>query len=164
MKNKIIILLAVVSAFAMILTGCGKKEDAEDVKDKDIDVKEIWDKIESEIGTETFPAFVEGSSDDIKMYYDINPDDLNSYVLKSPMMVVKSTEIFIAHIKDGKMNEVKSGIEKRVKALEEIWENYLQDQYELVKNHKIETSGNYVIFVVSEEAEKIVNIFKDFMK
>ena len=45
-----------------------------------------------------------------------------------------------------------------------MWSRYLPDQYELVKANKIQTQGNYVLYVTSSQAEEIVKIFEEQVK
>ena len=96
--------------------------------------------------------------------YGINASDLEEYVCMMPLMGVHSTEFFIAKVKDGKMDTVKAGIAKRQADLDAQWSQYLPEQYELVKNYKLVTNGNYVLFAISEYADDAVTIFNSYTK
>ena len=96
--------------------------------------------------------------------YGINASDLEEYVCMMPLMGVHSTEFFIAKVKDGKMDTVKAGIAKRQADLDAQWSQYLPEQYELVKNYKLVTNGNYVLFAISEYAGDAVTIFNSYTK
>lgn len=96
--------------------------------------------------------------------YGISAADLEEYVFMMPLMNVQATEFFIAKVKDGKMDAVKAGIAKRQADLDAQWAHYLPDQYELVKNYKLVTNGNYVIFAISGLADDAVSIFNSYTK
>ena len=80
------------------------------------------------------------------------------------MINVKAEEVFVAKVKDGKMDAVKEGIEKRQADLDAQWKQYLPDQYELVEKAQTVVNGNYVLFVVSEHADDIVGVFNEMTK
>ena len=80
------------------------------------------------------------------------------------MINVKAEETFVAKVKDGKMDAVKEGIEKRNADLVEQWKMYLPDQLELVEKSQIVVNGNYVLYVVSEHADAIVAAFNELTK
>lgn len=96
--------------------------------------------------------------------YGISASDLVSYQCHMPMMAVHATEFFVAEVKDGKMDAVKAGIAKRQADLVAQWSQYLPDQLELVENYKLVTSGNYVLFAISDQADQAVSIFNSSTK
>lgn len=94
--------------------------------------------------------------------YGIDTNLLKDYYVSISMMNVQATEIAIFELKDEKDADiVMEGIEKRQKGLEEQWSSYLPEQYELVKNYKVEQKGNKILFVISEQADKIVDNFNN---
>ena len=128
---------------------------------------EIWTQIEKEINPngDNLPSFMDEMSLDIlTQVYALTSDDVDSFVLKTPLINVQATEIFIAKVKPGRMDAVKEAVTGRYKALDEIWSRYLPDQYELVKNYKTAEKGDFFIFVVAEEADKIISIFEAAVK
>lgn len=93
--------------------------------------------------------------------YGIDTELLESYSVNMPMMNVTATEIAVFEVKDeASIDAVKAGIEKRQKALEEQWKSYLPEQLELVQNYKVAVKENLVLFVISENADKIVENFE----
>lgn len=123
-------------------------------------VQSTWDDI-SKLSLPNLTAMDDAT---LSAMYGINASDLEEYVCMMPLMGVHSTEFFIAEVKDGKMDTVKAGIAKRQADLDAQWSQYLPDQYELVKNYKLVTNGNYVLFAVSEYADKAVSIFDSYTK
>ena len=123
-------------------------------------VQAIW----NEIAKQELPSAMDGDAAILSQFYGIDAGDLESYVLKIPMMAVHATEFFIAEVKDGKMDAVKAGVEKRQADLVAQWSQYLPDQLELVENYKLVTSGNYILFAVSEHADAAVSAFNTYAK
>lgn len=158
-------LISISLAFAAILTlfvGCTPKEE-EKPKDtaKTID---IWTAVEEKVGADNFPMMMDVDKDTLMEYYGIKEEDLEEYTIKAPMINTRADEFFIAKVKDGKMEEVEKGIEKRKTDLEKQWKQYLPDVYETVQNAKITKSGNYIMFVISENAADAVSIFEEKTK
>ena len=107
---------------------------------------------------------MDADADILSQFYGISADDLVEYVCKMPLMAVHATEFFIAQVKDGKMDAVKAGVEKRQADLYQQWSQYLPDQLELVENYQLVTSGNYILFAVSEYADEAVSAFNTYAK
>ena len=107
------------------------------------------------------PATVDMPEEMFADTYGIDTGLLESYSVNMPMMNVTATEIAVFEVKDeASIDAVKAGIEKRQKALEEQWQSYLPAQLELVQNYKVAVKGNLVLFVISENADQIVENFE----
>lgn len=120
--------------------------------------------IEKVGGEENMIAKMDGDDEMTSTFYYLSTEDLESYSLKFPMINVKAEEVFVAKVKDGKMDAVKAGIEKRQADLDAQWKQYLPDQYELVEKAQTVVNGSYVLFVVSEHADDIVSVFNEMTK
>lgn len=127
----------------------------------ELSAADIWNTISA--GKE-LPAFMDVDDDLLSALYGIDAADLDSYAGKIPMMNVQATEFFIAKVKSGKMDAVKSGIAQRQSDLDEQWGSYLPEQLELVQNYKLVESGDYVMFAITEYADDMVKAFEDCTK
>ena len=110
------------------------------------------------------PSLSDVDAETLSALYGISTDDLVSYVCKMPAISVQATEFFIAEVKDGKMDTVKAGVESRQAALVQQWSQYLPEQLELVENYQLVTSGNYILFAISEQADAAVTAFNTYTK
>ena len=54
----------------------------------------------------------------------------------------------------------KKAFEEYGVAYENIWKDYLAEEYELVKNRKIGNKGNYVYFIIDTYAQDIIDLIK----
>ena len=123
-------------------------------------VQSVW----NEIAKLDIPALSDVDAETLAALYGISADDLVSYVCKMPAISVQATEFFIAEVKDGKMDAVKAGVESRQAALVQQWSQYLPEQLELVENYQLVTSGNYILFAISEQADAAVTAFNTYTK
>ena len=123
-------------------------------------VQSVW----NEISALDMPMMTTVNDTLLSSIYGINASDLVEYVCKMPAMNTTATEFFIGEVKDGKMDTVKAALEARQAALDEEWSKYLPEQYELVQNYQLVTSGNYVIFVISDQADEAVSAFNTYAK
>ncbi|HIW93884.1 MAG TPA: DUF4358 domain-containing protein [Candidatus Flavonifractor merdipullorum] len=123
-------------------------------------VQSVW----NEISALDMPMMTTVNDALLSSIYGINASDLVEYVCKMPAMNTTATEFFIGEVKDGKMDTVKAALEARQDALDEEWSKYLPEQYELVQNYQLVTSGNYVIFVISDQADEAVSAFNTYAK
>lgn len=159
MKRFIALTLVAVMAVTLF-AGCSKKNtDATTAAPKNPEVKDIWTKIEEKIGKDNMPSLMDADAEMISTFYYVKAEDIESYAVKFPMMNVKAEEYFLAKVKDGKMDAVKEGIEKRKADLDAQWKQYLPDQYELVKKAQTVINGNYILFAVGDNADKAVEVF-----
>ncbi|QMV44962.1 DUF4358 domain-containing protein [Cohnella cholangitidis] len=106
------------------------------------------------------PKLMDMGEDQVEESYGIDMKLLADYTVRMPLMNVKTNEIAVFKVKNAKdIDAVKKGIEKRAEAVQKQFETYLQDQYELAKNYKIVTNGNYVLFLISESADELEKVF-----
>ena len=108
------------------------------------------------------PSLSDVDAETLSALYGISTDDLVSYVCKMPAISVQATEFFIAEVKEGKMDTVKAAVEKRQADLVQQWSQYLPEQLELVENYQLVTSGNYILFAISEHADQAVSAFNSY--
>ena len=108
------------------------------------------------------PSLSDVDAETLSALYGISTDELVSYVCKMPAISVQATEFFIAEVKDGKMDAVKAAVEKRQADLVQQWSQYLPEQLELVENYQLVTSGNYILFAISEYADQAVSAFNSY--
>lgn len=120
-------------------------------------ITDVAAKVEGAMGE--LPGMMELDAETMTFLYGIDANLLDGFVAKLPMMNVHATEFFVAQVKDGNMDAVKAGIQSRLETLEQQWEHYLADQYELVKNAKVVTSGNYILLCIGHEAAAAADAF-----
>lgn len=108
-----------------------------------------------------FGAMMDVESDALEATFGLNPDFVEEYIARVPMMIVNSNMYLIVKPKEGKESEVKEIIDTYMKNLEEQWSTYLPAQYDLVKNRKEEKIGDYFVYIVSNDNDAVYNIIKN---
>lgn len=123
-------------------------------------VQAVW----TAISDRELPFFQDLDDDLLSDFYGVDPADLVEYICKIPFMNTQATEFFIAQVQPGKLDTVKEALQARQAVLAEQWSQYLPDQLELVKNYKLVTNGDYIMFAVTEYADEVVNEFNTYTK
>ncbi|HEY9582299.1 MAG TPA: DUF4358 domain-containing protein, partial [Savagea sp.] len=111
------------------------------------------------------PALMPLEDEQVEEMYGIDLTKVEDYDIRMPMMNVQTNEIAIVRLKDAKdAKEIEQGMEQRAEVVQKQFETYLPDQYENAKNYQIVKEANYVLFVISAEADEIVKQFKEALK
>ena len=116
---------------------------------EDFDVAEMVDSILERVET---AAMMPGSEYELTELYGIPADKVDAYAIRVPMMNVSATEISAFRaVSEDDVQAVVDGINARIQTLTTQWESYLQDQLELVQNHKLLIQGRYVFLIIGED-------------
>ncbi|MFJ7734774.1 DUF4358 domain-containing protein [Lysinibacillus sp. NPDC097287] len=164
MKKMIVILLTMV--LAMVVSACGVGKTSTDDKTTNIEpsksAKEMTEQMLTEVEQ---PTLMELSAEEMQNLYNIDPAKLEDFSVRIPMMNVKSNEIAIFKVKDANdLAEVEAAVKTRAENVMKNFEQYLPDQYENAKNHKIVVKGNYVLFVISDQADELIKVYDSFFE
>ncbi|WP_438432611.1 DUF4358 domain-containing protein [Gorillibacterium sp. sgz500922] len=109
------------------------------------------------------PALNELNADAIQETYHIDPALLEGHAIKLPLMNVKAHELAILQVKDTKdLPAVEKGIKERAEAVQKQFEHYLPDQYEIAEQYKLIVKGPYVLFAISDQADKLAELFEGY--
>lgn len=97
-----------------------------------------------------------------KKYYGLNPADYDGIIYYAPVTNMDAEELLIVKLKDlDQADEVLDAIEERADTKTNTFEGYAPEQYELCRDRIIDRQGNYILFVVGEDAEKIDSAYRD---
>lgn len=163
-KKKILIIIAAVVLAAIIAAviivvvtkendGSGKEES------KVINIDEVSSQI-TEGSSFKEMATMDVTMDLVDTYFGINRENVVNAVGKIPSMNVHSSMYIIIEAKDGKAEDVKAELNTYAENYEQMWSTYLPDQYELVKNRRLGSTGNYVYLIIAENAEELEGLIK----
>ncbi|MCM1988743.1 DUF4358 domain-containing protein [Oceanirhabdus seepicola] len=164
---KRILSLAIAFLCVFSLVGCGKEE----AKVPNVPVKDIVTAIEGEFDLEGLMELdltseeMDELSKSMIEGYGINPEDVEEGIIKCAMINLDARELVILKAKDeSKIPDLTAALEKRVETQLQAFENYVVKNYEMVENHLLKTKGNYIILAISEDVEKIDEIFENTLK
>lgn len=163
MKKRIVSLMLVIGlGISLPMTFMGCSFGSEDSDSSTMVAEEVLEKITMNIDE---PNQMDIDSDFFSDNYGIDKSILKSYAVRVPMGNEYANECAVFEVKDKKnIEKVEEGIEKRSKILENNWSGYIPEQYDLVKSKKVVTKGKYVLFVISENADKIEDNFEEIVE
>lgn len=106
-----------------------------------------------------------GDSAALKKLYNIDSTELDGFSLFTAPSNIKADEIAILKVKDANsISDIKDKIMKRVDKQSKSFSGYLPDEYYLIQHNILKVNGNYVIFAISKDAEKISSAFDETFK
>lgn len=161
MKNKFMTMM-LIAMVAIVMSACGQSDEKTAKYETDLSTKEMVDQMVAKVEQ---PALMELQPEQVIDFYNLDTGKLEDFSIRIPMMNVKTNEIAIMKVKDtNDIAEVEAAVKERAEAVQKQFETYLPDQYENAKNYKVVTKGNYVLFVISEQADELVKVFDSFFE
>ncbi len=125
-------------------------------------VSEISDKIAQAVDLSAMKA---GDSSKLQKLYGINADKLDGFALYTAPSNVKADELVVLKVKDaGDVDAIKDNIAKKVDSQAASFKDYLPEQYYLIEQHVLKSSGNYVLLAISKDTAGIEAAFDDSLK
>lgn len=123
--------------------------------------KELFNKAKAAMGE--MPVT---TSLDEEMFYEFygKPDGLEveEFICEIPSMNVHATEITVVRFsRSVSEDEAEEFFKKRQTDLEKQWENYLPEQYDLVKDYVVAANGDCALFCIGERADEAKDAFEE---
>lgn len=85
---------------------------------------------------------------------------LSEYSLNDPMMNVHAHMLYVAKVKDeADVPAVEEAFGKRLTLMQDIFSTYLPAQYDLAMAGQVVSNGKYVLMVVSNDSQAVVDEF-----
>lgn len=155
---KFVITILVCTITLSALSGCfGKKENVHNLS-----ATEIGEKIKQVTNLEEMK---EGDSKKLQKLYNINPDEVESFVLYTASTNIKADEIATIKVKDMKnVENIKEKISSRIEKKSKSFKDYLPDEYFLIEKHVLKTKDNYILLAISKDADKVEKTFDEILK
>lgn len=98
-------------------------------------------------------------------YYDLSFDGLDAYRVYVSSTSATSSEFVVFKCSgEAALKAAKAAVEARISDQISNYENYRPDEKFRLDNALIETNGNYLLFVVSDNNTTIQNLFNDALK
>lgn len=105
---------------------------------------------------DTTPRLLELGEDEVTELYGMDMSAVDDFFAAMPMMSVHINQVLIAHV-TGDMDAVKAACENRQ---QELLGGFLYPMnVDLVENYKLVTAGEWICFIIHEDAEGIANDF-----
>ena len=102
-----------------------------------------------------------GDNQLITRFYGLDPAEFESCTLYYPTTNMMAEELLIVRLRDVSQQEtVRKAAQARIDTQKNTFEGYGVEQFQLLSDHAvIEVRGNYVLFVVSAQAEAARDAF-----
>lgn len=156
---KFVITIIVCTITLGSLSGCfGKKDNI-----NSLSATEIGEKIKQPVTN--IEEMKEGDSKKLQKLYNINTDEVESFVLYTAPTNIKADEIAAIKVKDMKnVENIKKKISNRVEKKSKSFKDYLPDEYFLIEKHVLKTKDNYILLAISQDADKVEKTFAEILK
>ena len=100
-----------------------------------------------------------------KKHYSFNAQDYDGVVLYSPVSNMDAEELLIVKLaEEDQAEELVAAVESRLDSQMNVFEGYAPQPYALCQNAIIDLQGNYLLFVVHENATLIDDAFRSALK
>ena len=162
---------AIILAGALLLGGCSQSAPAEStsakVSTEQSESNQVETKSVSDIYTEIETSVTLYSpfcwdDDYISNYYGIDVSTLDEYVFSISEDATSAEAVIIMKAKDASdIAALSDCLQVVVDEKKNEMENYLPEQFEIVKKSSVQTKDNYVWLVISENADAITKIIED---
>lgn len=149
---------ALVIVMALCAVGCGQAE-------KDVDLAAVMTDIKTQVTSIPQDMMDVNQDDLVNTYYGITADNYESYALSINLTGINVTEIAMFKASsDDAVKVIEEKLNARKASQENQMQNYLPEQYEIVKNCDVKVDGSYVTFFVGEDAQQMTDIFEGYLE
>lgn len=127
--------------------------------DSDAAIEDVVNAVISEIDTE---GMEESTNRKLKKFYGLSASDYEGTALYAPVSNMDATELLIVKLKDSEQAEsVQAAIEERLQKQKDSFEGYGIEQFALLEDSVLDVRGNYILYAVHPDADKIKQIFRE---
>jgi len=165
MRNKIksfniksVITIFVCTITLVVLSGCSGKQETHD----NPSAIEIGKQIKQ---TTNIEEMKEGDHKKLQKLYNINADEVDSFVLFTAPTNIKANEIAVIKVKDMKnVDNMKEKISNRIEKISKSFKDYLPEEYFLIEKHVLKTKDSYILLAISKDSDEIEKTFDKAIK
>lgn len=104
-----------------------------------------------------FGMLVNVEGEMLDQVFSITESDLEEYLIAIPAMNVRSNSYIVVKPKKASYDKVKEAMASYMTNLEDQMANYLADQFALIENRLEKEYGGYLIYIISDNNEKVYN-------
>lgn len=126
-------------------------------KSSNAELEDVRDAVLTAAGyTDTAPA----ENRVVKRFYGLNPKDYEGVVLYAPEDNMDAHELLLVKLADESQSEaVEAAIMERLETQKNSFEGYGAEQTKLLNNYVLQVKGNYIFYMVGENAAKAEEAF-----
>ena len=151
MKNRLMMILTIIVT-VFTFTGCGDKT-------IDIAIETVRAAVDAVAPAEALPVMMEIDTAALKTYYGLGSDEVAAFSGQMPLLNVTAPEILIVHAQKNREEAVHQALSARLDTLMEQWSGGDATQFALENDCRIVQNGDWLLLVIAESAEEIMNVF-----
>lgn len=100
-----------------------------------------------------------------KDIYGIDKSKFADVLISGTMISVKANEIILIKVNnESEISQAVEALQKRKDQVYKTWEQYLPDQFEMVKNGVVKTNGKYAALIITPHVNKVLDKFNSLTK
>jgi len=150
-------ILAAAILLVLLLTACGEAAPAAEESKEPVDLNELRERVEA-----VYPQMMEVEAEMRLNFLGIREEDCAQCVTLLCDDGMKTDELWLIEAADdAAMESLTKLAQQRMEAKAQETENYAPDQYEIVQQGKVLTSGHYLALIVTPEAEAAAKLFNE---
>ncbi|MGE7926687.1 DUF4358 domain-containing protein [Lysinibacillus xylanilyticus] len=155
---KSVITIFVCTITLVVLSGCSGKQETPD----NPSAIEIGEQIKH---TTNLKEMKVGDTKKLQKLYNINADEVESFVLYTAPTNIKADEIAVIKVKDMKnVDNIKEKISNRIEKKSKSFKDYLPEEYFLIEKHVLKTKDYYILLAISKDSDDIEKTFDKALK
>lgn len=101
------------------------------------------------------------TKENVTELFNIPQDKVKEVIGKVPLLNISSGMYVVIHTEKENVEQVEQLLINYGNDYENKWSTYMEDQYELVKQRKIGSIGNYVYMIVYETPDDMIKYLKE---
>lgn len=154
---KLVRIMAAALLLALFLTACGQAAPAAEEAKDPVDLNKLRESVEA-----VYPKMMEVEGEMRLNFLGIREEDCAQCVTMLCDDGMKTDELWLIEaVDDAAMERLTKLAQQRMEAKAQETESYAPDQYEIVQQGKILTSGRYLALIVTPEAEAAAKLFDE---
>ncbi len=164
MKKLATILL--LSSLTFGLVACGSKEEntqdpaPQEQATVDFEPSEVLADFEATMNPDDMIVQQELDATMLNDMYALDDTLVESFTAKIPMISAQYEEYLVIKAKEGKAEEVKDVLMKRIDFLKDPRNMTYPEHLELIDDYKLSVNGDYVLFAIGHHSQKVLDAFE----
>lgn len=155
-NRKLVAALVAVALAIGLLAGCSGKGDGDEDK---LSAADVGERIRQAVSLDDMK---QGDEKKLQKLYHIDAGDVEDFVLYTATSNVKADELAVIKVKDEhQVESVKAKILQRIDAQTVKFKDYRPEEYFLIEKHVLKTKGPFILFAVSQEADRMERAFDE---
>ena len=160
---KKIFVLALMAVMMLTLAACGGEKEAAAPANEEVQAEVVLSEV---LGKMVFEGdTMELGAGEMLDLYGIEEADMKQFAAKVNVTGIDCDEVVLVEAVDAEAaGRVKTCLDNRYQAKLNETENYLPDEYAIIKECAVTQNGNFVAMIVANNAADMVSVYGEYVK